>query len=114
MPPRPTFGAAPVRFDHHVADQAIAALEELAASLRGLLRVDHELQHTLRQDWCGPARIWFDVEHGATVASVQRSIARAIDGAETIRRAKHLAAVEQHRRNVEAAVATAAALVVKP
>lgn len=105
MPPRPAFGALPVRFDDAAADQAIAALENLAAALHSYLRVDGQLQAPLRQDWRGPARTWFDGEHAATSESVRRAMARALSGADELRRAKHLAATKQLHRNAEAEAA---------
>ncbi|MEO6988244.1 MAG: hypothetical protein ABI239_06310 [Aquihabitans sp.] len=105
MPPHPAFGALPVRFDDAAADQAIAALEDLATALRSYLQVDGQLQAPLRRDWRGPARTWFDGEHAATAQTVQQAINRAQTGAEELRRAKHLAATEQLHRNTEAEAA---------
>lgn len=105
MPPHPTFGAIPVRFDDAAADQAIAALEDLAVALRSYLQVDGDLQAPLRRDWRGPARIWFDGEHAATAEHVRRAIARALAGVDELRQAKRLAATEQLHRNAEAELA---------
>lgn len=102
MPPHPTFGALPVRFDDAAADQAITALEDLVAALRSYLKVDSDLQAPLRRDWRGPSRSWFNGEHTATSDTIRRAIARAQTGADELRRAKHLAATEQLHRNTEA------------
>lgn len=102
MPPIPTFGAVPVRFDDAAADQAITALDELAASLRSYLTVDGDLQAPLRRDWQGVTRTWFDGEHAATSEDVRLAIAKAETGAEELRRAKALAANTQLQRNGEA------------
>ena len=102
MPPHPTFGARPVRFDDAAADQAIAALEELIVNLDSYLRVDADLQAPLRRDWRGASRSWFDGEHAGTADGIRRAIVSARSGAEQLRRAKFLAATEQLHRNIEA------------
>lgn len=102
MPPHPTFGARPVRFDDGAADQAIAALDDLAAALVSYRRVDSDLQAPLRHDWRGASRSWFDREHAGTANEIRRAIASARSGADQLRRAKALAATEQLHRNTEA------------
>lgn len=102
MPPLPTFGATPVRFDDAAADQAIAALDELAAALRSYLAVDGDLQAPLRRDWRGVTRNWFDGEHAATSEDVRLAIVKAEAGADELRRAKAMAATTQLQRNGEA------------
>jgi hypothetical protein len=96
---------APVHFDHAVAADLAARLDELAGGLEALGAREAEAAAVAAHHWAGVSRRWFDAERDQLRGQLRTAVGRARADADAVRRSAFAAVALAERRTLEARLA---------
>lgn len=101
----PAVHPVPVRFDHEVAAEFAARLDELADGLDAVVAREAEAAAMAAHHWAGFSRRWFDAERERFRDQLRQAARGARDDADAVRRSGFAAVALTERRALGARLA---------